>query len=133
MQAVPHLQHTLSLSVCAHCCSVMSSELKPLIAPASGVAVAGRHLQCAVCKESVSKYACPRCQLRTCSLGCTQQHRKSQGCSGKRQHSQLATSKTELDEATVRADYHFLQAASQHVGNSRRFMPRSRPALPTQV
>ena len=39
---------------------------------------------CEVCKEQPSKYKCPGCQCRTCSLTCVRQHKESAGCSGKR-------------------------------------------------
>jgi len=40
---------------------------------------------CDTCKQQPSKYRCPACQSRTCSLQCSQQHKHDSGCTtGKR-------------------------------------------------
>lgn len=41
--------------------------------------------QCEVCGLQVSKYACPRCETRTCSLACTRQHKRDAECDGIRE------------------------------------------------
>ena len=33
---------------------------------------------------TVSKYRCPRCLMKTCSLPCVKQHKLTYGCSGQR-------------------------------------------------
>lgn len=40
--------------------------------------------KCEVCNAQPSKYRCPGCQARTCSLPCVRQHKEDTGCSGKR-------------------------------------------------
>ena len=37
-----------------------------------------------MCKESVFKYRCPRCLVKTCSLPCVKQHKLTSGCNGQR-------------------------------------------------
>lgn len=39
---------------------------------------------CQVCREQPSKYTCPRCSMRTCSVGCVKQHKQDNDCSGER-------------------------------------------------
>lgn len=39
---------------------------------------------CTVCQSSSSKYRCPGCNVVTCSLACTKQHRTDTGCKGTR-------------------------------------------------
>jgi hypothetical protein len=39
---------------------------------------------CQVCSAGTAKYTCPGCGVRSCSLGCVQQHKAANGCSGKR-------------------------------------------------
>lgn len=39
---------------------------------------------CEVCLEQPSKYTCPGCERRTCSLACSKKHKADSGCSGKR-------------------------------------------------
>lgn len=38
---------------------------------------------CARCGDA-AKYRCPGCELVTCSLACTKEHKAALGCSGKR-------------------------------------------------
>jgi hypothetical protein len=37
-----------------------------------------------VCNEDSTKYKCPGCQARTCSLACCEKHKQDSGCSGRR-------------------------------------------------
>ena len=37
---------------------------------------------CEPCGLHPAKYTCPRCQMKTCSLACVNQHKESQGCNG---------------------------------------------------
>ena len=39
---------------------------------------------CEVCAELPSKYTCPGCARRTCSLPCSKRHKAESGCTGKR-------------------------------------------------
>jgi len=39
---------------------------------------------CEVCRETVFKYRCPRCLMKTCSLSCVKQHKLTSGCDGQR-------------------------------------------------
>jgi len=42
---------------------------------------------CDVCSSKDAKYTCPRCGVNSCSLGCSQQHKKELECDGLRQRS----------------------------------------------
>ncbi|KAG6575667.1 Box C/D snoRNA protein 1, partial [Cucurbita argyrosperma subsp. sororia] len=44
---------------------------------------------CEECKSNPSKYKCPACSLRSCSLNCVKAHKRHSGCTGKRKHIQL--------------------------------------------
>ena len=35
-----------------------------------------------MCEAHLSKYCCPRCSLKTCSLPCVKQHKERDKCSG---------------------------------------------------
>lgn len=37
---------------------------------------------CEVCDAEVSKYTCPRCEVKTCSLSCVKIHKFELECSG---------------------------------------------------
>ena len=45
---------------------------------------AAARAMCEQCGAEESKYTCPGCQHRTCSLACVKQHKAASGCSGKR-------------------------------------------------
>jgi hypothetical protein len=38
--------------------------------------------ECCICKCIETKYCCPNCQLRTCSLKCCQSHKQQFNCNG---------------------------------------------------
>lgn len=40
--------------------------------------------KCEVCGKVQSKYKCPRCHKRTCSLTCVKQHKEETSCNGVR-------------------------------------------------
>jgi HIT zinc finger len=63
---------------------------------------------CIVCKEKPSKYCCPRCDIKTCSLSCVKQHKEATGCSGKRDRTAFV-GRGELDERSLMSDYKFLE------------------------
>ncbi|GMH92289.1 hypothetical protein TrST_g13353 [Triparma strigata] len=61
---------------------------------------------CALC-YNLSKYTCPRCGVKTCSLPCTLSHKSSTGCSGKRDRTKfIKTSAQTL--STLKSDMSFL-------------------------
>lgn len=65
---------------------------------------------CSYCDRE-SKYSCPGCGVRTCSLTCFNKHKEATGCSGK---SNVSLNKTEylakdqIDETEMQRDYNFL-------------------------
>lgn len=44
---------------------------------------------CEGCQEKPSKYKCPGCSIRSCSLPCVKAHKLSTGCNGKKQLTQI--------------------------------------------
>ncbi|QPG75028.1 hypothetical protein FOA43_002368 [Brettanomyces nanus] len=66
---------------------------------------------CSVCHDNVSKYQCPACGARTCSLNCFKRHKKQKECSGK---SDVTLNKTKylpkqhMDSNNIQRDYNFL-------------------------
>lgn len=37
---------------------------------------------CQVCGKNISKYTCPACDIKTCSVDCIKRHKKETGCTG---------------------------------------------------
>ena len=65
---------------------------------------------CEVCRQEASKYCCPACQMRTCSLTCVQAHKKESKCSGlKVAPSAPTVTSAKYDEEAFTQDYQFLE------------------------
>jgi hypothetical protein len=62
---------------------------------------------CARCGEAAARYRCPGCEVVTCSLACTNEHKAALSCSGKR-----STSATVVD--SQRAVYQPVDAGAPH-------------------
>lgn len=64
---------------------------------------------CQICKKE-SKYRCPRCHCRTCSLECCLQHKSESDCDGKRDRVAYVPLH-EFTDSTLTSDYYFLEDA----------------------
>ncbi|KAJ2307617.1 Box C/D snoRNA accumulation [Coemansia sp. RSA 2706] len=67
---------------------------------------------CEQCQKNDSKYKCPGCLARTCSLACSKAHKDATGCSGKRNKTEFVK-RAEYDANTMMSDYGFLQDLSR--------------------
>ncbi|KAK2946363.1 putative box C/D snoRNA protein 1 [Blattamonas nauphoetae] len=65
-------------------------------------------MQCQICKLNPSKYKCPGCGVRTCSVTCVKQHKVNTGCSGQVSHTEYVPLH-EMNEQTLGRDYTFLE------------------------
>ncbi|CAO2838981.1 unnamed protein product [Amaranthus hypochondriacus] len=63
---------------------------------------------CEECNSKESKYKCPACSRRTCSLPCVNAHKKTTGCTGKRNYTQII-SKSQFNDSTLLSDFHLLE------------------------
>lgn len=66
--------------------------------------------QCEVCCTAASKYCCPRCSRRTCSLLCSNQHKSVDACSGTRDRTAFVTMQN-FDDRTL------MSGENQHMQN----------------
>ncbi|CAO3630937.1 unnamed protein product [Cunninghamella blakesleeana] len=71
---------------------------------------------CQVCQSQASKYKCPRCQLRTCSVNCVKQHKLDQSCSGERNKAEYVPLK-QYNESNMMNDYVYLEDVSRQSDN----------------
>ncbi len=65
---------------------------------------------CAQCKHAPSKYTCPRCSIKTCSLICSRAHKAETGCSGERNKAAYIPM-NEYGYGKLMDDYSYLEAA----------------------
>lgn len=63
---------------------------------------------CEICGKRESKYCCPKCDKKTCSLDCVKEHKEATGCTGKRDRTAFL-GRGELDERSLLSDYKFLE------------------------
>lgn len=63
---------------------------------------------CQECKNKVSKYKCPGCSIRTCSLACVKAHKQRTGCSGNRNVTQFI-SLSQFNDNILLSDYNLLE------------------------
>jgi hypothetical protein len=62
---------------------------------------------CAVCKKAVSKYKCPRCNVGTCCLNCSKNHKTMFSCDG-RKNKTMYVPINKFDVNQLKQDYSFL-------------------------
>ncbi|KAH8341737.1 hypothetical protein KR074_011630, partial [Drosophila pseudoananassae] len=71
---------------------------------------------CEVCAAKEAIYACPKCEVKTCSLSCVQIHKKELQCDGQRDRTKFVP----LSEMTARefmSDYCFLEECTRYTEN----------------
>ena len=74
---------------------------------------------CTICHENKSKYTCPACEIKTCSLQCYNKHKYERDCTGKVDSNKyLNRSELASDPVHLNRDYNFLNNVDRkiHVG-----------------
>ena len=61
-----------------------------------------------ICRTILSKYTCPNCRERTCSLACSKKHKALRNCSGIANPAKKVDKK-DLDEKIVEKDFSFVK------------------------
>ncbi|PON87069.1 Zinc finger, HIT-type [Trema orientale] len=67
---------------------------------------------CEECKLKASKYKCPGCSFRSCSLPCVKAHKQRTGCTGKRNRTQFVPL-SNFDDNQLLSDYNLLEEAKR--------------------
>ncbi|CAF1055730.1 unnamed protein product [Adineta ricciae] len=75
--------------------------------------------KCSICRQNPIKYTCPRCSLRTCSLSCCIEHKKTLNCNGQRDKT-LFKSLNTMTDLDLLSDYRFLEEVNRQVETSKR-------------
>ena len=86
---------------------------------------------CALCGEP-SRYRCPACSIRTCSLACVQLHKYQQSCSGVRETEKFRAVQ-QFDDAALGRDYRFLEDLDRAVDGSKRALRNDAPPTPPKI
>jgi hypothetical protein len=70
-----------------------TTSLETNIHEATEPLVKRKPMLCQQCHLQPFKYRCPRCDCHTCSLACSQQHKKDTGCNGQRDRTKYVSMK----------------------------------------
>ncbi|KAI0677146.1 hypothetical protein C8Q78DRAFT_1065765 [Trametes maxima] len=88
-----------------------------LQAESSSAALQRQSPICSVCQANAAIYTCPRCNIRTCSLSCSTQHKTAgEGCSGIRNKAAYVPM-NQYGYMTLMNDYTFLEEMGRKVGD----------------
>ncbi|XVE84624.1 hypothetical protein DITRI_Ditri17bG0027600 [Diplodiscus trichospermus] len=74
---------------------------------------------CEECKQNASKYKCPGCSLRTCSLLCVNAHKHRTGCNGRR-NATCFVPLSHFDDNLLLSDFNFLEETKRVAESARR-------------
>ncbi|XP_022756736.1 putative box C/D snoRNA protein SPCC613.07 [Durio zibethinus] len=78
-----------------------------------------RNGDCEECKKKASKYKCPGCCLRTCSLPCVNAHKRRTGCNGRRNITCFVPL-SHFDDNLLLSDYNLLEETKRVAESARR-------------
>ena len=91
-------------------------------------AIGGPQRTCSSCAEP-SKYTCPGCAARSCSLVCVRAHKEASGCTGQRATSTYSAM-SNFDEQTLLRDYRFLENGTRTLDSADRRLQKAAPNEP---
>ncbi|KAG6671600.1 box C/D snoRNA protein 1 [Carya illinoinensis] len=74
---------------------------------------------CEECEASPSKYKCPGCSMRSCSLPCVKAHKQRTGCTGKRSQTQFVPL-SQFDDNLLLSDYNLLEEVKRVAESAQR-------------
>lgn len=74
---------------------------------------------CEECKANPSKYKCPGCSARSCSLPCVKAHKQRAGCTGKRNQTQFVPL-SQFDDNLLVSDYNLLEEVKRVAESAQR-------------
>lgn len=79
---------------------------------------------CEMCKEKASKYTCPQCTTKTCSLECVKRHKAVGKCAGVSKSSEFVPRSRLVggDETVLRRDFSLLSGAAEQIERSKRWL-----------
>jgi hypothetical protein len=70
---------------------------------------------CNICHSAPPKYTCPRDAVRTCSLACSQSHKRRAACTGIRDSAAYVSKSTLQTSSGIDRDYNFLSGLERNI------------------
>eukprot|EP01080_Neovahlkampfia_damariscottae_P005661 gene5661-9477_t len=80
---------------------------------------------CQICSQKDSKYTCPGCLIKFCSVDCSKKHKEDTKCTGERSKTKYIDLK-EFKNSDIVSDYHFLEDTKSLCENSNRHRSKNR-------
>ncbi|XP_051144186.1 putative box C/D snoRNA protein SPCC613.07 [Andrographis paniculata] len=74
---------------------------------------------CGECNINPSKYKCPGCSIRSCSLPCVNSHKQRTGCTGKRSFTKVVPT-SQFDDNLLLSDYNLLEDVKRFTDSAQR-------------
>ncbi|KAL6179188.1 hypothetical protein ACLB2K_050704 [Fragaria x ananassa] len=78
-----------------------------------------KEVLCEECKAKPSKYKCPGCSIRSCSLPCVKAHKSRTSCSGKRSQTHFVPI-SQMDDNLLLSDYNLLEEVKRVADSAQR-------------
>ncbi|KAL6184403.1 hypothetical protein ACLB2K_045804 [Fragaria x ananassa] len=78
-----------------------------------------KEVLCEECKAKPSKYKCPGCSIRSCSLPCVKAHKCRTSCSGKRSQTHFVPI-SQMDDNLLLSDYSLLEEVKRVADSAQR-------------
>ncbi|KAG9444012.1 hypothetical protein H6P81_015352 [Aristolochia fimbriata] len=76
---------------------------------------------CQECNQNESKYNCPGCSIRTCSLPCVKSHKQRTNCNGKRNRTEFVPL-SKFDDNLLISDYNLLEETKRVAESAERII-----------
>lgn len=73
---------------------------------------------CSICHSAPPKYTCPRDAVRTCSLACSQSHKRRAACSGIRDPAAYVSKSSLQTAGGIDRDYNFLSGLERNISRA---------------
>ncbi|PAV79815.1 hypothetical protein WR25_06628 isoform B [Diploscapter pachys] len=73
---------------------------------------------CAMCQKEAHKYRCPKCNMRTCCVTCSKEHKDKYNCDGVRGPFQPVQKLSQFTTSKSIEDQHFLEKISGNIHSS---------------
>jgi len=74
---------------------------------------------CEVCDKNEARYACPKCEVKTCAVACVQIHKRELNCDGIRDRTKYMPL-SEMTEREFLSDYCFLEECTRYAENRKK-------------
>lgn len=80
---------------------------------------------CQICTTNISKYQCPGCNIKFCSVNCCKKHKEDTKCTGERSKT-VYIDLQNFKDSHLLSDYYYLEENKDKVENSNRFRTKNR-------